>query len=226
MELTPLSARAFDDLLHEAVAFHGHLCPGQVLGVRMVVAGCRALGLDYPRRAGKRLVALVEIDRCATDAIQALTGVSLGKRTLKHVDYGKTAATFVDTQTGTAVRVVAREEARALAGALAPHEPDPRRAQTDAYRSMPEEALLRLERVVVDPTWLDRRRVRVLCAACGEGVNYGREVRAGGRLLCRACAGQPYYVRTEPPTTTVMTGVITPRPPAAHAADTAHHGSV
>ena len=86
--------RPFDDLLREAVAFHGHLCPGQVLGVRMTIAGCRALGFEHPRQAGKRLVVLVEIDRCATDAIEALTGVSLGKRTLKHVDHGKMAATF------------------------------------------------------------------------------------------------------------------------------------
>jgi formylmethanofuran dehydrogenase subunit E len=191
--MTAIRDRAFDTLLDEAVAFHGHLCPGQVLGVRMVLAGCRALGLADPRQAGKRLVVLVEIDRCATDAIQALTGVSLGKRTLKHVDHGKMAATFADTLTGEAVRVVARDGARALAARMAPDEPDPRRAQMIAYRTMPEDRLLRLERVVVDPGWLDRRRVRVACAQCGESVNYQREVRAAGRVLCRACAGESYY---------------------------------
>ena len=191
--MTAIYDRAFDELLDEAVAFHGHLCPGQVLGVRMAVAGCRALGVAHPRRAGKRLVVFVEIDRCATDAIQALTGVSLGKRTLKHVDYGKTAATFVDAATGEAVRVAARDDARDLAGAVAPGEPDPRQAQTAAYRTLPEDRLLRLERVTVDPGWLDRRRRRVPCAQCGEGVNYEREVCAGGRVLCRACAGESYY---------------------------------
>jgi formylmethanofuran dehydrogenase subunit E len=188
--------RPFESLLAEAVAFHGHLCPGQVLGVRMAVAGCRALGLGEPRQAGKRLVVLVEIDRCATDAIQALTGVSLGKRTLKHVDHGKMAATFADTLTGAAVRVVALDDARALA--VIPGEPDARRAQTLAYRTMPEDRLLRLERVIVNPGWLDRRRLRVACAQCGEGVNYEREVRAGGRVLCRACAGEPYYAPAPP----------------------------
>jgi formylmethanofuran dehydrogenase subunit E len=188
--------RPFDDLLREAVAFHGHLCPGQVLGVRMTVAGCRALAVAHPQQAGKRLVVFVEIDRCATDAIQALTGVSLGKRTLRHVDYGKAAATFVDTVARQAVRVVARDDARALAGAVTPWERDARRAQTAAYRTLPEDRLLRLERVTIEPGWLDRRRARVLCAQCGEGVSYEREVRAGGRVLCRACAGEAYYAVT------------------------------
>jgi formylmethanofuran dehydrogenase subunit E len=211
--MVAIHERPFDSLLDEAVAFHGHLCPGQVLGVRMTVAGCRALGVGYPRDAGKRLVVLVEIDRCATDAIQALTGVSLGKRTLKHVDHGKMAATFADTANGEAVRVVARDDARALAAALTPGERDARRAQTAAYRTLPDDRLLRLERVIVDPGWLDRRRVRVACARCGEGVNYEREVRVGGRALCRACAGESYYTPAGWPAT-AMTPVITgaPRP--------------
>ena len=104
--------RSFDDLLAEAVTFHGHLCPGQVLGVRMTQAGCRDAGIPDPRAAGKTLVVIVEIDRCATDAIQALTGVSLGKRTLKHLDFGKTAATFINRDSGAGVRVAARETAR------------------------------------------------------------------------------------------------------------------
>lgn len=208
--MTAIYDRVFDELLDEAVAFHGHLCPGQVLGVRMAIAGCRALGVAHPRRAGKRLVVFVEIDRCATDAIQALTGVSLGKRTLKHMDYGKAAATFVDTATREAVRVAARDDARELAGAVAPGEPDPRRAQTAAYRTLPQDRLLRLERVAVDPGWLDRRRRRVLCAQCGEGVHYEREVRAGGRVLCRACAGESYYAVIEAAGS--MTAVITPSP--------------
>lgn len=213
--MTPIYDRSFDELLDEAVAFHGHLCPGQVLGVRMTLAGCRALGVAHPRRAGKRLVVFVEIDRCATDAIQALTGVSLGKRTLKHVDFGKTAATFVDVVAREAVRVVARDDARELAAAIAPAERDARRAQIVAYRTVPEDRLVRLERVVVDPGWLDRRRRRIFCAQCGEGVHYEREVREGGRVLCRACAGESYYAVLE--TGSPMTVVITPGPARSHA---------
>ena len=194
----PLAQRPFDELVEDAVAFHGHLCPGQVLGVRMAVTGCREVGIPLPRRAGKGLVVFVEIDRCATDAIQALTGVSLGKRTLKHLDYGKMAATFVNVAGGAAVRVSARDDARTLAPSYAPGEADARQAQIQAYQVMPEAALLSIEPVVVNPGWLDRRRVRVLCEECGEGINYQRELTAGGRILCRPCGGEGYYSARPP----------------------------
>lgn len=191
----PLLDRSFDELLTEAVHFHGHLCPGQVLGVRMTLAGCREIEIERPRLAGKRLIVFVEIDRCATDAIQALTGVSVGKRTLKHLDYGKMAATFLNRTTGVSVRVSARDSARALAGAWTPGESDPRAAQILAYRVMPDADLLRIEAVDIRPGWLDRRRVRVFCQRCGEGINYQREVMAEGRTLCRPCSGEGYYDR-------------------------------
>ena len=194
MDDLPLSAQRFDDLLARAVEFHGHLCPGQVLGVRMAVAGCRDLGLEHPRRAGKRLVVFVEVDRCATDAIEALTGVSIGKRTLKHLDYGKTAATFADVVTGAAVRVSARDGARELAPEWAAGDPDPRLTQIAAYRVMPEPLLLSIKPVAIAPGWLDRRRMRVACEACGEGIHYQREVVRRGRTLCRPCSGDAYYV--------------------------------
>jgi formylmethanofuran dehydrogenase subunit E len=187
--------RPFNELLEESVAFHGHLCPGGVLGIRMVTAGCRALEIEEPKRMGKGLVIFVEIDRCATDAIQALTGVSLGKRTLKFFDYGKMAATFIRVDTGTAVRVVAREEARDLARLYVPAEEDRRAAMLQAYRVMPEDELLATEEVWVEPRWLDRRRVRVPCARCGEGINYGREIRSHDINLCRPCAGKTYFVK-------------------------------
>ncbi|MBI2467288.1 MAG: TraR/DksA C4-type zinc finger protein, partial [Candidatus Rokubacteria bacterium] len=126
-------------------------------------------------------------------------GVSLGKRTLKHLDYGKMAATFVDVAGGTAVRVSARDDARALAALYAAGESDPRRAQTVAYRVMPERDLLRIEPVVLEPGWLERRRVRVFCQQCGEGINYQREVRADGRTLCRPCSGERYYTQRRGP---------------------------
>jgi formylmethanofuran dehydrogenase subunit E len=195
---TPLTARGLDDLLAEAVAFHGHLCPGQVLGVRMTLAGCRELSLPDPRRAGKRLVVFVEIDRCATDAVEVLTGTSLGKGTLRHADYGKMAATFVDTARGAAVRVGVRDEARVLAPRYAPGIADRREAQSVAYRLMPETELLRVEPVVVDAAWLERRRERATCAGCGEGVTYGRAVHRGARDYCRPCAGEGYYTPLRP----------------------------
>ncbi len=191
----PLSERTLADLVAEATRFHGHSCPGQVLGVRMTLAGCREIGLDRPRSAGKGVAVFVEIDRCPADAIQALTGVSVGKRTLKYMDYGKTAATFVDTRTGATVRVAARDDARARAIEWAPASSDPREAQTAAYGMMPEADLLKTERVLIDPGWLDRRRARVSCTRCGEGITYQREVMAEGQIVCRPCAGEGYYSR-------------------------------
>jgi formylmethanofuran dehydrogenase subunit E len=190
---TPLWARPFDELLDEAVAFHGRRCPGQVLGVRMAVAGCREIGMGLPKAAGKGLVVFVEIDRCAADAIQALTGVSLGKRTLKCLDYGKMAATFVSVGAGRAVRVVARDAARDRVPDYVRADLDARQAQSIAYRVMPEAELLALSPVAIKPGWLDRRRVRVYCAVCGEGINYEREIVVRGRAVCRGCAGSSYY---------------------------------
>jgi formylmethanofuran dehydrogenase subunit E len=192
-EARALHAVSFDELLAEAVSFHGHLCPGQVLGVRMTLAGCREVGIQDPKSAGKRLVVFAEIDRCPTDAIQALTGVSLGKRTLKHLDYGKMAATFVDVEASCAVRIVARDDARARVVEWAPGVAEVRAAQTAAYRVMPEAELLRITEVAIAPGWLDRRRVRVNCARCGEGINYGREVTDRGQVVCRPCADETYW---------------------------------
>ena len=189
----------FDQLLEESVKLHGHLCPGQVLGVRLAMLGCRAVRLEEPRE-GKRLLVFVEIDRCATDAIQSVTGCSLGKRTLRHVDYGKTAATFVNLATGKAVRVIARESSREVAPLYAPGLQNPREAQTIAYRIMPDESLFTVEEVEVQIPPEDRpggKRRRVLCGRCGEGVNYGREVYVEGCPLCRACGNGAYYQKRQ-----------------------------
>src|SRR5438046_10440605 len=108
--------KTLDEFLADAAQAHGHLCAGQVLGVRMAILGLEKLGIDDPRgKDRKRLVTFVEIDRCATDAIAVVTGCRLGKRALKFRDWGKLAATFVDVETGKAVRIAARESSKALA---------------------------------------------------------------------------------------------------------------
>jgi formylmethanofuran dehydrogenase subunit E len=187
--------RTFEEHLAQAVAAHGHLCPGQVLGVRMARRGCLELGLDPDDRADrKRLIVYVETDRCAADALESVTGCKLGKRTLKHVDYGKVAATLVDTQTGRAVRVIARDEARDKVTSYG--DAGTAQAQLTAYQKMPDDDLLIVQRVKVDipPEDLPGRPLRrVTCEACGESVCDGREVMVNGRMLCRACAGQAYY---------------------------------
>jgi len=156
----------------------------------MAMLGCRAVGIDEPKGC-KKLVVYVEIDRCATDAVQAVTGCSLGKRTLKFCDYGKMAATFVNTETDRAVRVVAKDDARALVGRYAPEAANPREAQKQAYRVMPEEALFAIQPVTlrIPPKDLPGRRGgRVQCSECGEGVNFEREVHRDGRILCIPCS--------------------------------------
>ncbi len=175
---------------------HGHICPGQILGIRMALLGLRSIGIDDPAKARKRLLTFVEIDRCATDAVSLVTGCRLGKRSLKFLDYGKVAATFVDLETGRAVRVAARDDARAKAKAMFPGMSDATQAQLEAYKFMENEELFNLQavRVALKPEDLPGRpRSRVACAQCGEGVNDGRELRLGDRVLCRSCAGEGYY---------------------------------
>jgi formylmethanofuran dehydrogenase subunit E len=195
LDARPCAGRAsFDDLLEKSVAAHGHLCPGQVLGVRMSIRGLEELGLEAP--PPKRLIAVVETDRCAADAVASVTGCSLGKRTLKHYDYGKMAASFLDLQTGDGVRVVAREDSRERAHFYAPGITDPHRAQTEAYREMPDAEIMTVQRVriLLAPDDLPGSpRARAQCERCGEHVSDGREVLRAGSVFCKACAGRAYY---------------------------------
>lgn len=189
----------FESLLDESARIHGHLCPGQVLGVRMSQLGLREIGITDPKgRDRKSLIVFVEMDRCATDAVQSVTGCSLGHRTMKFMDYGKMAATFVNLKTGKAIRVLAREDARAGAQALLPDIPDKHRAQLEAYKIMPEEAIFAVQEVTITlrPEDMPGRPLRrVPCDACGEHVQDMREIERAGRTLCRPCAEGGYYKR-------------------------------
>ncbi len=172
------------------------MCPGQVLGVRMAMLGLRELGIDDPAKHWKRLLTYVEVDRCATDAVSLVTGCRLGKRSLKFVDYGKVAATFVDLETRRAVRVVARDESRARAKQMFPELANESKQQLEAYKVMADSDLFVVQavRVALKPEDLPGRpRSRVACEACGEGINDGRERVVNGRFLCRSCAGETYY---------------------------------
>jgi formylmethanofuran dehydrogenase subunit E len=183
---------SLDDLLEKAKVAHGHLCAGQILGVRLALLGLKELGISDPLGADrKRLVTFVEIDRCATDAIGLVTGCRLGKRTLKFKDWGKMAATFVDLASDEAVRVVALEGSRDLARNLYPRIEDKSEQQMKAYRELPESQLFRVERVRVhvDAAELPGYKAeRVSCARCGEGVNFGRYEERDGKRLCLSCA--------------------------------------
>jgi formylmethanofuran dehydrogenase subunit E len=191
-----------EELLEECGRLHGHLCAGQLLGIRMSLLGCQQIGITDPRGADrKNLIVWVEIDRCMADAVSAVTGVRLGKRSLKYKDYGKVAATFLNLLTGEAVRVLALDESRALADARYPQIENRKERQFRAYREATDEELFKVERVSVEYGEMDapgRPRSRVACARCGEGVNDGREVKtADGVNLCRPCAEGSYYRRME-----------------------------
>ncbi len=191
----PLKTLAEYEKLAEAA--HGHICAGQILGLRMALYGVRLLDLADPAGADrKRLVTYIEIDRCATDAIPVVTGCRLGKRALKFRDFGKVAATFCDLQEDRAVRVVAKESSKQRARELFPEITNKNLQQMRAYRELPDQDLFECEwvRVRIGPEDLPGYKApRVACAQCGEGINFKREVVRDGRTLCRACAGERYY---------------------------------
>ena len=199
--------QSFDALLREAEIAHGHLCAGQILGVRMAMLGCERLGVDDPKGVDrKRLVTFIEIDRCATDAIAVVTGCRLGKRAIKFRDWGKMAATFVDltsplapqgdTPVYKALRIAALESSKQRARDLYTHIENKNQQQMLAYREIPNDDLFteRWVKVQLPPEELPGYKgERIVCAECGEGINFQREVRRDGRILCRGCAGERYY---------------------------------
>ena len=188
---------SFENLLDVSTRIHGHICAGQVIGVRMSMLGLERIGIDDPKGADrKKLYVLVEIDRCATDAIQSVTGCSLGKRSMRWMDFGIMAATFVNLESGKAVRITAREESRELSKKYYPALANKYQQQLEAYKIMPEDELFLFQDVEVDIPKCDmpgRPLRRVQCDRCGDYVQDCREVEQDGETLCRACAGQRYY---------------------------------
>jgi formylmethanofuran dehydrogenase subunit E len=201
-----MKTAGLDELLHDAEVAHGHLCAGQILGVRMAMLALRRLGIGDPRQRlsadgslnpdRKRLVTFVEIDRCATDAIGVVTGCRVGKRALKLRDFGKMAATFVDLNAKLdgddykGLRVVALESSKGRAQALYP-ELEKNAQQMKAYRELPDEELFAEQWVRVPlpaSEFPGYKGARVACAQCGEGVNFDRFVERDGERLCFACA--------------------------------------
>ncbi len=191
--------KSLNEYLEQAAQSHGHLCAGQVLGVRLAMLGLRALGIEDPVAERKRFVTYVEIDRCATDAIALVTGCRLGKRALKFFDWGKMAATFVDLKSGRAVRIAAKDSSKELAKQMFPELPK-EQGQQQAYRVMSDDDLFdrREVRVEVKPEDLPGYKgPRVVCTQCGESIQFKREVERNGSTLCRSCAGESYF-RTAP----------------------------
>jgi formylmethanofuran dehydrogenase subunit E len=188
-------ALSLDESLTHVSRLHRHLCPRQVLGVRMgMLAGC-CLDLSLPQ-TNKRLFVFTETDGCFADGVSVSTGCWLGRRTLRLVDYGKVAATFVDTRTARAIRIAPRPDVRSIAARFAPGERSRWHTQLRAYQCMPDDLLLDVQPVIVTlslSTIISRPNVRVNCVVCGEEVINEREVLKAGQVMCRACAGERYY---------------------------------
>jgi len=189
--------KTFDEYVALAGEAHGHICAGQILGLRMAVYGMELLGIEDPGgKDRKRVVTFVEIDRCATDAIPIVTGCRLGKRALKFRDFGKMAATFCDLSNGRAVRIAALESSKQRARELYPEMANKNQQQMRAYREMTTDELFDVQwvRVQLGPEdFPGYKGARHVCAECGEGINFERQVMQEGRVLCRGCAGERYY---------------------------------
>jgi formylmethanofuran dehydrogenase subunit E len=196
-QLKAVPVKSLDEYLRDAENAHGHLCAGQVLGVRLAMLGLQKLAIDDPQgKDRKRLVTFVEIDRCATDAVAVVTGCRLGKRALKFRDWGKMAATFVDVHNGKAIRIAAKESSKARARELHPEIENKNQQQMLAYRELSDDDLFTTQWVKVDlppEEFPGYKGDRVTCEHCGEGINFRREVRRDGKVLCQGCAGACYY---------------------------------
>ena len=189
--------KTFDEYVTLAEAAHGHMCAGQILGLRLAIHGMELLGIDDPTgKDRKRLVSFVEIDRCATDAVTVVTGCRMGKRALKFRDFGKVAVTFCDLETDRAVRVAAKDSSKQRAKEVYPEIEDKNQQQMKAYRELPVSDMFEHAwvRVKLEPEEMPGfKGPKVSCAQCGEGINFKREVEQDGRTLCKACAGERYY---------------------------------
>ena len=182
-------------LKESAKHHHDHLCPRQVLGVRMGMYAAELFQLDLPQ-SDKRLFAFIETDGCLIDGIVAATGCAVGNRTMRVMDYGKSAATFVDTLTERAIRITPTRESRMRARGYAPAAPDRWHAQLAAYQVMPANELFVAQAVTLTVSLkqiISQHGHRVVCERCGEDIINEREVRVDGEILCRACALGAYY---------------------------------
>lgn len=189
---------SFEKLLEKSTRVHGHICAGQVIGVRMSLLALSLIGIDDPKGIDrKKLYVVVEIDRCATDAIQSVTGCSLGKRSMRWLDYGVMAATFVNLTTGKAVRITAVEEARERSKKYCAEIFDKYQRQLEAYKVMAEDELFRIQNVqavIPEENMPGRPLKRVQCERCRDWVQDKRDLLIEGEVLCKQCATGRYYV--------------------------------
>lgn len=183
------------ELLKQSSARHSHLCPRQVLGVRMGLAGMAAIGVETPMPRKAALV-FVESDGCFADGIEVATGATVGHRTLRTVDFGKIAATFANVKTGITLRLAPQLDVRLRALKYAPEIKKKYYAQLKGYQLMTDEELFSIQAVSLDPplkTILSRPGLRTKCSRCGEEIVNERQMLVDGQILCQSCVGNSYY---------------------------------
>lgn len=191
---------ALEYMLDKAAAFHGHLCPGTVIGTRMALTGLREIDITDPNGSQRKdFMVYIETDRCPVDAISVVTGARISRRNLKFLDWGKVAATFVNLKTGKAVRITCPDSTRGLVDSYVDGDYDNGKhgknaREVDAYKAMPEKDLFVITAVKVAIAGFDKEKYRVTCESCGETVNDHKEMIVDGRTLCRPCGeGESYY---------------------------------
>ncbi len=182
-------------LLEESAIDHSHLCPRQVLGVRMGLAGLVAVGVEAPVTIRMSLI-IIETGGCFADGIRVATGATVGHRTLRVEDLGKIAATFTNLKTETSVRLAPKQDVRTKASKYVSDEPRHYFAQLNGYQVMPDEELFSFQRVelhVPASQIISRQNARAKCVVCGEEVINEREILIEGKVLCQTCAYGGYY---------------------------------
>ena len=191
---------ALERMLEKTAAFHGHLCPGTVIGTRMALAGLREIGITDPKGSQQKdFVVFVETDRCPIDAISVVTGARISRRNLRFLDWGKVAATFVNLKSGKAVRILCPDSARDLVDNYASGEyPDDKHGrdarEVDVYKIMPEKGLFVISSVKIDNLKFGKEKFKVQCEKCGEMVNDRKEMIVDGKVMCQSCGeGEGYY---------------------------------
>ena len=199
--MSKLECDLLDVCLVRSAERHSHLCPRQVLGVRIGLYALRLLGLEHERK-DKQLFVFMETDGCAADGVEVATNCSVGRRTMRMVDYGRVAATFVDQASGRAIRLSPRHDVREASGRYMPDAKTRWLAYLEAYKLIPSRELVAVQPVELTVSLraiISKAGIRVNCEACGEEIFNGREVRRQDKALCRACAGESYYTPSAQP---------------------------
>lgn len=205
-----MNTPTLNELLAQSSAMHRHLCPRQVLGVRMGIFAARLLDVPAPQE-DKRILAIVETDGCFSDGLSVALNCWVGRRTLRVQDYGKVAATVIDSQTERAIRFAIHPDARTTARDYADNARNKWEAMLQGYQAMPAEQLLTWQEVrlaVPVRVLISRPGMRVTCEECGEEILNERQVNQAGRTLCRSCAGDAYYTAAQFQPVVVSNGYV------------------